>query len=385
MTRAWLGILLFVVACGQHTPPPTNPQPPPAQAPPKAVASAAPRAMAVPAATPRVARVAVLPALAWDHAVATPEAAPDHFEVQYDNGGWTAVGLPLDSTSGPSSSYSVSVASLTRGVLHTANIRACNATGCSELAVPFTFTLDPLQTSPDQTRVPPATSITDAAGAVWTIAADNRILKDGQYSNGIGSVLTWCGGKVRTYGRDLQWWVWTGTAWSAIGGTDPCTSTPLPTPVDCVVSAWSPFTVTVDWHPINATTEERTLTRTRTITTQPANGGAACPALTETTTETRPITTPTTAVITGVAQNAKCKFVLTASGPPDATGGWGIQFRRVSSTGSTLANIGQRDATAPYTRTTTEYAPGTYLFNGLWTKTGVASVQTPTITLTCGQ
>ena len=59
----------------------------------------------------------------------------------------------------------------------------------------------------------------------------------------------------------------------------------VPVPVDCVVSefgAWS------DWEPISGSEEQRT--RTRTILTHPANGGAACPYLIET--ETRLVTVP---------------------------------------------------------------------------------------------
>jgi hypothetical protein len=59
-----------------------------------------------------------------------------------------------------------------------------------------------------------------------------------------------------------------------------------PTPVNCVVSAWSTWTDPA-WSACTAGEQTRTLTRTRTIVTQPANGGTACPALTESTTERR--------------------------------------------------------------------------------------------------
>lgn len=65
-----------------------------------------------------------------------------------------------------------------------------------------------------------------------------------------------------------------------------------PAPVNCVVSAWSGWTYT-PWV-VTGTTETRTATRTRTVTTQPANGGTACPALTETQPESRPYTPPAT-------------------------------------------------------------------------------------------
>lgn len=55
--------------------------------------------------------------------------------------------------------------------------------------------------------------------------------------------------------------------------TSLCDNTPPPpTPVDCVVSEWGAWGACTNG----------TRTRTRTIVTQPANGGAACPPLTET-------------------------------------------------------------------------------------------------------
>jgi len=45
------------------------------------------------------------------------------------------------------------------------------------------------------------------------------------------------------------------------------------TPVDCVLSQWSVWSA---WAPVNATQEGRT--RTRTVITPAANGGAACPS-----------------------------------------------------------------------------------------------------------
>jgi hypothetical protein len=56
----------------------------------------------------------------------------------------------------------------------------------------------------------------------------------------------------------------------------------VPVPVDCVVSEFGAWSA---WQSISGTEEQRT--RTRTILTHPANGGAACPYLTET--ETRPL------------------------------------------------------------------------------------------------
>jgi hypothetical protein len=68
--------------------------------------------------------------------------------------------------------------------------------------------------------------------------------------------------------------------------------TPAPVPVDCVVSAWSAWTGGT-WSACVNGAQTRQETRTRTVLTQPANGGAACPALTEPRTATQPcIVTP---------------------------------------------------------------------------------------------
>lgn len=58
------------------------------------------------------------------------------------------------------------------------------------------------------------------------------------------------------------------------------------TPVNCAVSAWSTWS-TGAWSTCSGGQQSRTETRTRTVTTQSANGGTACPALTETRTVTQ--------------------------------------------------------------------------------------------------
>jgi hypothetical protein len=55
---------------------------------------------------------------------------------------------------------------------------------------------------------------------------------------------------------------------------------PGPTPVNCVVSAWSEWTGGT-WSACTNGTQSRQETHSRTIVTQPANGGTACPVLTE--------------------------------------------------------------------------------------------------------
>jgi hypothetical protein len=84
---------------------------------------------------------------------------------------------------------------------------------------------------------------------------------------------------------------------------EPCPTCPPPVvcpvepqPVGCVVSPWGEWS---SWGPVSLTEESRT--RTRTVLTPAANGGAACPVLTET--ETRPVAaTPTAATVSTASE-----------------------------------------------------------------------------------
>jgi hypothetical protein len=70
-----------------------------------------------------------------------------------------------------------------------------------------------------------------------------------------------------------------------------------PQPVDCVVSAFGAWTSNNDWSPLTCPAsgiQTGTETRTRTVVTPAANGGAACPALTETRSTTRTCSAPST-------------------------------------------------------------------------------------------
>ena len=85
-------------------------------------------------------------------------------------------------------------------------------------------------TSPDQTRLPPASQIVDASSSIWTIAGMS-ILRNGQQTGGLGTIITWCGGQIHVMGVDNQWWRWTGGGWSPVGTTDPCGgAAPAPPP-----------------------------------------------------------------------------------------------------------------------------------------------------------
>lgn len=63
-----------------------------------------------------------------------------------------------------------------------------------------------------------------------------------------------------------------GLACPTLQETLSCNIQPCPTPVDCVVSAWS------TWSACTLSCGSESTTRTRTITTAPQNGGLACPS-----------------------------------------------------------------------------------------------------------
>ena len=100
-----------------------------------------------------------------------------------------------------------------------------------------------------------------------------------------------------------------GTACPALTQTQPCQAPPCP--VECVVSDWAPF------GPCSATACGTTGTKsqTRTITTQPANGGAPCPSLTNTVPCSAPACpAPAPASILGSSSGGSNKTVLIGVG-----------------------------------------------------------------------
>jgi carboxypeptidase family protein len=77
-------------------------------------------------------------------------------------------------------------------------------------------------TSPDGTTVPPAAQIIDGAGAVWTIGANQMILRNGAHAGGgFGSKILWTSGTIYVLGTDSNWWQWTGSGWVDVGPVQP--------------------------------------------------------------------------------------------------------------------------------------------------------------------
>jgi len=77
--------------------------------------------------------------------------------------------------------------------------------------------------SADETMVPTAAQIIDNAGAVWTIASNGAILRNGiQAAGGLGSAILWKNATIYVLGTDANWWQWTGSSWVNAGdGTSP--------------------------------------------------------------------------------------------------------------------------------------------------------------------
>ncbi|SAL27026.1 glycosyl hydrolase [Caballeronia humi] len=84
--------------------------------------------------------------------------------------------------------------------------------------------------SADGTTIPPAASITDSAGAVWTVVSG--VVKKNGASAGYTSqvqMLLYKGGKVYQQNVTGNFWYWSGTAWVAT--TDPRTTTSVAAPL----------------------------------------------------------------------------------------------------------------------------------------------------------
>ncbi|HYN07043.1 MAG TPA: glycoside hydrolase family 30 beta sandwich domain-containing protein, partial [Vicinamibacterales bacterium] len=145
--------------------------------------------------------------------------------------------------------------------------------------------------------------------------------------------------------------------------------------VDCVVSAWGPWSA---WTRIDDTTEERT--RTRSIVTPALNGGASCPSLIDT--ETRPLgTTPPSATLLApdvyMSPSTCAVWVSITQAHAPAGDDWRGQVRRTGD-----VNVGSSFVTLPTWRSTT-LSPGTYDFWIDWTKPDEPAQRSLTVTRTC--
>jgi hypothetical protein len=78
-------------------------------------------------------------------------------------------------------------------------------------------------TSADGTMVPTtATQIVDSAGAVWTIASNLLVLRNGASVLGWQATkILWKSSTIYVLGMDSNWWQWTGSTWVNVGRTQP--------------------------------------------------------------------------------------------------------------------------------------------------------------------
>ena len=76
---------------------------------------------------------------------------------------------------------------------------------------------DPLA-SADGTRAPRATYLMDNTGGVWTMGANQVVIRNGVHmAGGYASQLLWHGGAIYALGTDTSWWRWTGSGWQWVG------------------------------------------------------------------------------------------------------------------------------------------------------------------------
>lgn len=102
---------------------------------------------------------------------------------------------------------------------------------------------------------------------------------------------------------------------------------PPPAPVDCAVSDWSAWSAGA-WGQCSAGSQSRTETRSRTVTTAAANGGAACPVLTESRTVSQAcVVDPPPPPPTGSAFALYPALNLADIPWHNASGPWGPQVR----------------------------------------------------------
>lgn len=126
---------------------------------------------------------------------------------------------------------------------------------------------------------------------------------------------------------------------------------PTPAPVNCAVSDWSPWTVG-SWSACVGGSQSRPEARTRNITVQPANGGIACPALSESRTVSQPCAGSATLRWTSPTQNT------------DGTSLTNLAGYRISygTSATALAQTIQVPSPGASGYTVTNLAPGTWYF-----------------------
>lgn len=135
---------------------------------------------------------------------------------------WTS---SIDGAIGSGTSFSRSLSAGTHTI--TASVRDSGGlSGSAQIAVTVAAAASSSGPSPDGTIVPTVNQIVDNSGAVWTIASNLAILRNGvQAASGVGSQILWKSNTIYVLGTDSNWWQWTGSGWLNVGRTSPAGST----------------------------------------------------------------------------------------------------------------------------------------------------------------
>jgi PKD repeat protein len=116
---------------------------------------------------------------------------------------------------------------------YTVRLTATDKAGASASATAsIAISAPALQVSADGTRVGPATQIVDNSLAVWTVAPDLRVLRNGvQAAGGYAQSMLWLNQTLYVLGLDGGWWyLWNGSGWTPYGQTAPGTAPTTPPP-----------------------------------------------------------------------------------------------------------------------------------------------------------
>jgi len=105
-------------------------------------------------------------------------------------------------------------------------LTATDAAGASASASVSISVTSSSPTSPSGIQIPPATEIVDGSGAVWMLASDLRVLRNGvQAAGGYGRAVLWLDQSLYVLGLDTWWYQWNATGWLTYGQTAPGSNT----------------------------------------------------------------------------------------------------------------------------------------------------------------
>ena len=138
--------------------------------------------------------------------------------------GWTS---SIDGLLGYGSSLNRVLSAGTHTI--TASVRDSGGlSGSAQIAVNVAAAPSSSSVSADGTTVPTtAAQIVDSAGAVWTIASNLLVLRNGASVLGWQTTkILWKSSTIYVLGMDSNWWQWSGSTWVNVGPTTPGTTSP---------------------------------------------------------------------------------------------------------------------------------------------------------------